>query len=84
MDGIPIRIHMYFDPQKAVLDEKALYDDIQRKEQALQELIKQKAIKATTKKYFTVTESGDKTIEYQLDYDKVDALKDRLGYFALV
>lgn len=83
-EGVPVNLHFYYDPQKAVLDEKALFDDIQRQEETLSTWVKQSKLKPSLTKYFEVEESGEKAISYRLDYDKIDALRKKLGYFALI
>lgn len=83
-EEIPVTVHFYFDPRKALLDEKALFDDIQRHEESLNALMKQKKLKPSLKKYFEIQEAGEKEIRYRLDYDKIDALRKNLGYFALI
>lgn len=42
---VPVKVHRYYDQQMAVLDENALLDDIQRHEQQLLEIAKQKQLK---------------------------------------
>jgi len=81
---VPVKVHMYYDQQKAVLDENALFDDIQRHEQQLLEIDKQKKLKPSLKKYFAIEETGEKELHYRMDYDKIDKLKAELGYFALI
>lgn len=83
-ETMPVKVHFYYDPQKALLNEKALFDDIHRKEKVLEELVKQKKIKPSIKKYFDIQESGEKEISYQIDYDKIDSIRKELGYFALI
>lgn len=83
-NAVPVNVHMYFDLHKAILDENALFDDIHRHEQQLGEMVKQKKVKPSWSKYFAIEEIGDKALRYQMDYDKIDALKAQLGYFALI
>ena len=83
-NAISVTVYMYFDPQKAMLDENALFDDIHRHERQLSEMAQQKKLKPSWRKYFEVEEVGDKELRYQMDYDKIDALKAQLGYFALI
>lgn len=83
-EGATVHIHFYYDPQKAVLEEKALFDDIQRQEETLNTLVKQTKVKPSLNKYFEIEEKGKKEISYRLAYDKVDSLRKKLGYFALI
>lgn len=81
---IPLNIHIYYDPARANLEEKALYDDIDRQEKQLTLLAKNRQLKSSQKKYFKVIESGEKTIEFEIDYESIDAIKSKFGYFMLV
>lgn len=83
-DGVPVMVHLYFDQQKALLSENALFDEVGRHEKQLNELAKQKKLTPTLKKYFEVEETGEKELIYRIDYDKIDRLKAQLGYFALI
>lgn len=83
-EGTPVRVLIYFDPLKAVYEEKVMFDDIHRKEKELLALATKDKIKPSLNKYFTVETKGEREIEYTLDYDKIDQLKERMGYFALI
>ncbi|GMG62054.1 hypothetical protein TEHAB4_18000 [Tetragenococcus halophilus] len=53
--GLPVRVHFYWDPQKTALNEKALFDNIQRKEHLTpSSLGKIEKEQTFLKKYFTV------------------------------
>ncbi|MDI9469770.1 MAG: transposase [Bacillota bacterium] len=81
--GIPIKVHFYYDQEKAAVEEKSLYADIERKREELGLLQKQKKLKPSQSKYFRVEAMGQRELDFELDYEKIDALKTKLGYFAL-
>lgn len=82
--GIPITVYFYYDQERAAFEEKTLYADIERKKDELGSLQKQKKLKPSQTKYFKVEERGKREITFELDYEKIDALKAKLGYFALI
>ena len=83
-EGIPVKVHMYYNSEKATLNEKALYADIKRKKEALELIVKQKTLKPSQTKYFKIHQKGQTDISYEMDYDAIDEFKSKLGYFALI
>ena len=83
-EGIPVKVHMYYNSEKATLNEKALYADIKRKKEALELIVKQKTLKPSQTKYFKIHQKGKTDISYEMDYDAIDEFKSKLGYFALI
>lgn len=82
-NGVPIRIFLYFDPERASLQELQLYHDIERHEKTLKQLQGSKLIKPSHKKYFSIEETSPTEFTFTIDYDKIDEVKKGHGYFAL-
>lgn len=82
--GMKVRVFVYFETEKLAFEEKALYADIERRTQELALIKKQKKLRPSQTKYFQVEESGNREIDFELDYDKIDTIKARLGYFMLI
>lgn len=83
-EDIPVRVFMYYDLEKAALEESSLYDEIERREEALEDLAKQRKLRPRQTKYFIVEEEGAKSLRYGKDYETIDEQRKKLGYFALI
>lgn len=51
-----------------------MYDEIERREEALEDLAKQRKLRPSQTKYFVVEEEGAKTLRYGKDYETIDKL----------
>lgn len=81
---IDVTIYLYYDPVKASIEEENLYEDISRQEKVLELLKRQKKLKTSQTKYFTIEEKSKLEFTYSLDYAKIDEIKQKYGYFALI
>ena len=82
--GFKMKAHIYFDPEKQALDEKALYAHIDRLGADLEKMGKTKRV---TKKYidfFVVGQEKSGTVSFQLDNGKIDERLNRAGFYILV
>lgn len=84
MGDLPVTIYLYFDPAKAQFQEGNLFNSIKLEEKQLQTLQKQKQIKPSQHKYFSVDTTSVNVFTFELDYEKVDQIKQSFGYFALL
>lgn len=84
LDEAEVKVFLYYDKQKAYLEEIGLYRSLDIKEQNLGVLAKRKKLSKTQTKYFKVEETGQKEIQFSLDYDQIDLARQDLGHFMLV
>jgi transposase len=82
--GIQISAHIYYDPEKQVLDEKELYARIDRLRADLEKMSR---AKRATKKYtdfFTIKQGKTNGMSFLPDNDKIDEKLSSAGFFILV
>jgi transposase len=77
--GVPMKAHIFFDPEKQNLDEKELYARIAR---LSGELKKMSGAKRVTRRYtdFFAVEEEKSGINFEMDYDKVDERLKKAGF----
>jgi transposase len=77
--GVPMKAHIFFDPEKQNLDEKELYTRIAR---LSDELKKMSGAKRVTRRYtdFFAVEEEKSGINFEMDYDKVDERLKKAGF----
>jgi len=82
--GLELQAHIYYDPEKQVLDEKEMYAYIDRLRAELEKMSKSKRATKRYKDYFVVDEQAQDTMTFELDTDKVDEKLERAGIFILL
>lgn len=83
-EGTKVKLFVYYDKEKAALEERMLYEYIKLKEKNLELLSKRNKLSKSQKQYFTVKEEGEHTISFEIDYDQIDKARKNLGYFILL
>lgn len=84
MGEVPVTVHLYFDAAWAQFQEFNLFNRIKQEETQLLALQKQKKIKPSQQKYFSIDMNHLNDFTFTIDYEKIDQIKQTFGYFALL
>lgn len=82
--GIRVKAHIYYNPTKAAGEEEILFGDIERCEQALNEMSEPPARNLHYDRYFKINRSKDGRLGFIRDNDKINTIISRLGFFIIV
>jgi transposase len=82
--GVKMKAHIYFDPDKKALDEKELYAHLHRLMAELKKMGKSKRITKKYTDYFKVDPEERKSLSFEVDNEKIDERIRRLGFFILL
>lgn len=77
------KLHLFYNENKKVDELSILYDKIDKLEEQLQK-IKEMLDSKKYRKYFNITINEDNSFTYEKDYDKIDNIRNELGYFAII
>jgi len=76
--------HIYYDLERKATETKEHYSYIDKLQDELESINKNKAIPKRYKEYFSITEQSKTSLTFKLDFDKVDEKQKRSGYFILL
>jgi len=82
--GIRGKLHIYYSPSKAVAEEEALYDRIEKEEQALSEMKQAPSKSKRYEKHFEINEHKDGGFSFTKDQEKINTAISRLGFFLIL
>jgi len=84
LDGVPVQAHIFYDPEKQMLDEKELYTRIDRLQTELEKM--NHTIRRTKKytDYFIINEQQKDIATFELNNESVDEKLSRAGFFILI
>ena len=81
--GFRMKVHIYYDPQKAVQDSENLYREVARQENELSEMTSPPDRKLRYDRYFFINRSKDGGLAYRRNPDAVDEALSRCGFFLI-
>ncbi len=83
--GYKVDTYIYYNPQKAILEHKDLYSKVEKYTSELKQLktLTNKQIKFYSK-FFNIHINDDDSFEFEVSGEKIDIIKDLLGYFVLI
>jgi len=84
MYGLNLVAHIYYDPEKQVFDEKALYARIEKLQTELKKMNQSKRATKKYKNYFVIDEKLKDVFTFELDTKKMDETLERAGFFILL
>ena len=79
-----MKAHVFFDPEKQVLDEKVIYAHIERLEAELEKMCKSGHITKKHTDFFIVEQEKKGTFSFMPDNEKIDERLSRAGFFVLL
>ena len=82
--GIRCKIHIYYSPSKASIEEENLYEKLEKDEEALKSMKTAPEKNSHYEKHFEIVRNEDKSFEYRRDPKKIDNLINRLGFFLIL
>ena len=82
--GVRAKVHIYYSPSKAVLEEESLYERIDKEEQALIGMATAPPKAKRYDRHFKINRSKDGGFGFIRDQDKINAEISRLGFFLLL
>jgi len=82
--GINLQAHIYYDSEKQVRDEKALYAHIERLQEELNKMSGSKRATQKYKDYFVIDEKTPDAFTFALDTCKIDEKLEQTGFFVLL
>lgn len=82
--GIRAKLHIYYSPSKAVIEEELLYDRIEKDEQALRDMTQAPSKSKRFDKLFQINRNKDKTFDFSRDQEKINKAISRLGFFLIL
>ncbi len=81
--GFRMRVHLYYDPVKAVKDSEALQEEIQRQEEELSAMETPPDKKLHFDKYFFINRSKDGKLGFCRNYTAINKALSECGFFLL-
>ena len=81
--GFRMRVHLYYDPAKAVRDSEALYSEIDGIENELREMTEPPDRRLHYDKYFFINRARDGSLGYRRDHAAIDEALSRCGFFLI-
>lgn len=82
--GMRVKAHIYYNPSKAATEEEILFDEIERRENALSEMSEPPSKSLYYDRYFKINRSKDGGVGFIRDNQKINAIISRLGFFIIV
>ena len=82
--GIRGKVHIYYNPSKAIQEEEILYERIDKEEQALRDMTTAPPKSMRYDRHFLINKSKDGGFGFIRDKGKIDAAISRLGFFLLL
>jgi transposase len=84
LHGIEYQAHIYYSPERKLLESQAIYDDIDKLTKELDVLNKSNKITRRYTEYFKVDKQKDNPFTFELNADNVDQKISRAGFFILI
>jgi len=82
--GIRLKVHIYYSPSKAAIEEEILYADIEKCENALEQMTETPQRSSRYDRYFKINHKKGGGIGFIRDTEKINAIISRLGFFIIV
>jgi transposase len=82
--GIRLKAHIYYSPSKAAIEEEILYADIEKCENALEQMTETPQRSSRYDRYFKINHKKGGGIGFIRDTEKINAIISRLGFFIIV
>lgn len=82
--GMRVKAHIYYNPSKAAAEEELLFEELERREHALSEMIEPPARNLHYDRYFKINRKKDGGVAFIRDREKIDTIISRLGFFIIV
>ncbi len=81
--GFRMKVHLYYDPEKAVQESEALYELLERQENDLSQMEEPPNRKFHYDKYFFINRSKDGRLGYTRNHKAIDERLARCGFFMI-
>lgn len=83
--GMDLEAHIYYSPDKYLLDEKELYSRLEKLESELEKMLKLKCVPKKYSDYFVIDKKNiENVFEFELNKEKVNKKLEELGFFILL
>ena len=79
--GFRMKVHMYYDPEKALRETEALYELLERQENDLKNMDEPPERKLHYDKYFFINRSKDGELGFVRNHQAIDEQLERCGFF---
>lgn len=81
--GFRMKVHLYYDPDKALCESQALYELLERQENDLKNMDEPPEKKLRYDKYFFINRSKDGKLGYVRNYKALDEQLEKCGFFLI-
>ena len=82
--GFRMRVHLYYDPEKAAADSRALFEELQKLENELAEMTEPPARQLHYDRYFFINRSSkDGSMSFRRNSEAIDKELSRCGFFLI-
>jgi len=81
--GFRMKVHLYYDAEKAAFDAERFYDELDKLERELSEMLQLPDRKLHYDRYFLINRSKDGAVCYRRNVEAIDKEIGRMGFFAL-
>lgn len=81
--GIRMKVHLFYDPEKAALESEALYELVERQENDLSQMEEPPEKKLHYDKYFYINRSKDGKLGYIRNFKAIDEQLAKCGFFLI-
>lgn len=81
--GFRMRVHLYYDPQKAAMESERLYSELEKIENELQQMEEPPDRKLHYDKYFYINRAKDGRLGYIRNHMAIDEALSLCGFFAI-
>ena len=82
-EGYRMKVHLYYDPYKAVRDSAALYEDIEKQEMELREMKEPPDRKLHYDRYFYINRAKDGGLGFRRNTKAIDKALSMCGFFLI-
>lgn len=80
----PVRIYLYYDPEKAANDIKQFYESLSRTEEELKAMKSSQLRRKKYKDYFKIEIQNEQSFTYERDSQAIDHYLEKCGYYILL
>lgn len=82
-NGYRMRVHVYYDPVKAIAESEHLYEEIERQERELEQMEAPPERKLHYDRYFHINRTKDGGLGYRRNVDAINKALSRCGFFLI-
>lgn len=82
-NGYRMRVHLYYDPYKAMTESERLYEEIERQENELSQMTEPPDRKLHYDRYFYINRTKDGGLAYRRNMEAINKALSRCGFFLI-